>query len=201
MGNRLITEHDAGDLLLRLQDTMRGEEFFLFPLDWGGPRATDIIDEENERAGVKYVRFDVPVSWDSEGAYRTIQMKGRTVKQHLKKGEALTNTRGGLVYKSIQPIDFKIARPAVVLDDWLGYTGQGLLGALVWGIDNREILNLKMIYPAAFNNPEKRTLELPEKYSEFQTIVGELQSPYHNLMQEFAERFRTYHPPMERRTG
>lgn len=174
--NRLPTTDDGYRMSVRFKDTFGNREFFLFPLDWGAARVADLVDAVRREVGINYIRYDLPVSPYSNGLYRRVTKPGSYVRNDLESGKTLTNTQSGPVYTEIRPVDFDISRDAVILEDWLGFTGQGLQGGSIWGIRNREILNLRSVYPAALE--AFRGFELPEGYTRWAHLVGELLLPY-----------------------
>lgn len=174
--NRLPTREDGYRMSVRFKDRFGNQEFLLFPLDWGAARVADLIDETKVEAGIRYIRYDLPISSYSNNSSRPVTKSGTKVHHDLENGRTLINSTNGPVYVPIQPVDFNISREAVFLEDWLGFTGQALRGGIIWGVYNRNTLNLRKIYPAALE--AFRNLELPQRYGRRNYPLGELILPY-----------------------
>lgn len=175
MNNRLPTRDDGLRLGVRFKDTFGDQEFFLFPLDWGAARVADLIDKVRGNTDLNYIRYDLPVSAYSTGQYRRVTKPGIQVRTDMEHGRILLNTPDGPLYTQISPVDFSYPRDAVVLEDWLGFTGQGLMGGAIWGIRNEKVLNLSGVYPAALE--AFRDISLPARFDK-SGFVRELLLPY-----------------------
>lgn len=176
--NELPSRGDANSIGVRFRELFGENEFFLFPLDWGSARVADLIDEEKNNLGLRYTRYDLPINFSTNGTYRKVTKSGVTVRRDLEGGRTFYNTTNGSLYVDIPPIDFTDERCAVMMDDWLGFTGHGLYGGVIWAILNRgqDRLNLKKIYPAVMK--AHTDFNLPPAYDRQKNLVGGLILPY-----------------------
>ncbi len=183
-GNNLPSSEDAYRLASRIMDYHGNSQFFLFPLGWGGARIADLIEQVNGEYGIglNFKRYDLPVNDFSSGEYRAVSglgCKGDMVRRNLEHGQTQINSIYGRSFRRVEPVDFVIKRSAVILDDWVGYTGQAMKGGIIWAIDNRGELNLDQVIPAAMEGFAE--LKLPTAYTEHASLVSPLVLPYEEL--------------------
>ena len=192
MGASLLRNHPAYDMALLFRDRFGEEEFFLFPLGWGAAREADAIDRVRETSGLRYIRYDLPVNsyaaqqFSNGVYYRGVEVGGQTVYRRMKRGEAIINSREGPKKISIPPVDFSGTRSAVFLDDWIKYSGLGLLGGIAWGVKYSDMLKLGQIHPAVFR--KERDLELPPELKQYDAMVGDLLAPHPSLVTEIIHK-------------
>lgn len=171
MSNRLPTEEDGYRMGARYKYEFGDHQFFLFPLDWGAARVADLIEMAVDELGIKPIRYDLPVSpYSTRGVYRRVTKPGSRVRRDMENGTVLLNTTSGPIYQQIDPVDFSIPRYAVVVDDWIGVTGQAVAGGAIWGIQNKKTLNLLGIYESALE--AFREVYLPEKFTKSGLVRG-----------------------------